>query len=228
MRQGVWRGREGSIDGVAPLPLMGVADAEGLGWEFYSGRGNPRSSSRPLQGPSRAAPRAEGYPITQVLTMVREPVSNVTDSTLMVKKLQEVKAGRTVTGRYQSDWRQVSAHIGKLDSVHWVKAHINDAEARWRAEAGGYPALSHDRDVGADCMVTGGSGLRTAPGQCIRIKYRKCDSAGGNFWPSARSPVAFLSVADGHALPPDESQWDRSASREGSVPMTHGAGSTGS
>lgn len=74
--------------------------------------------------------------------MVSEPLKTATDSTRVVPffagvrlPTQELKEGQSVTGRYQPDWHHISADIGKLTSVHWVKAHIvkahiKDAEAR--------------------------------------------------------------------------------------------------
>lgn len=73
-----------------------------------------------MQGPEQAAPRAEGFAGAKVLDMVRGPISMVTDSTLVMRKLKDVQFGRQVTGMHQMDWDQAAAHIGKLVAVQWV------------------------------------------------------------------------------------------------------------
>lgn len=79
----------------------------------------------------------------------------------MLRKLQDVTAGRAVAARRQEDWKQVSTHIHKLLSVDWMQPRIKGDEASRRPAAGGYPESWHLLDNGAIALVTGGSGSHT-------------------------------------------------------------------
>lgn len=74
-----------------------------------------------------------------------------------VRKLKELQSGRQVTGKHQRDWDQLAMHIGKRVTVHWVKANFKADEAAFRAAGGGYPAVWHGINSGANALATRGA-----------------------------------------------------------------------
>lgn len=101
-----------------------------------------------------------------------------------------------------------------------------------RAEVGGYPALWHDLNVGADGIATGASGQHTDDFGTEAVRQYQFQQRVRRHW---RYFLAIYKIARGLSqrrgqagLTARQKLWDRSTSRERSIPMTHGTGSTGS
>lgn len=115
-----------------------TAETGTAGWGILWSVGDQRSPSVPAMGPVQTAPRAEWYAVAKVLTMVRDPMSLISESTLAPWRLQDPKAERPVAGRHQEHWAaRVPEHIHKLSSIAWVKARIEGDESRPAARGGG-------------------------------------------------------------------------------------------
>lgn len=82
-------GPEGAIPGAGEVVTDGSSRNSGAGhrtgWGICVGPcgSDPRSQSGPVRGSVQIVPGAEGYAVAKVLTMVRDPVSVVTESTLV-------------------------------------------------------------------------------------------------------------------------------------------------
>jgi ribonuclease HI len=84
----------------------------------------------PLLGKNQSSDRAEVRALVAALEKSTAGVHIITDNQYVRNTAQYLKAGGTVhKGKHHDLWTRINNNIQKMDSIRWVKAHLEKEEA---------------------------------------------------------------------------------------------------